>query len=359
LRTRKIDKFDFEKKQATPEWLTSILVKNGFLSKGKVSSIEQEISKSFGSTITSTFFSLKVNYSQESLGLLPSKILIKMIKPEFYDIGQKEVNFYDAVLNTKTPLPLVTCYGTEKSPETKQSYILLDDLTHTHYQTKWPLPPAQDQCKEAITVLAKMHAYWWNHSSFGEPIFEIPSEEGVRKRFQQVEKLFPQFVNFLGDRLSEKRKKTYDLVFEKLPELLWSRPSSPKRLTLIHGDAHYWNFLFPRNKEENQCVIIDWQSWGIGVGAIDLSYMIALHWYPERRQRMEQPLLKFYLEEMQKQHIDYVWNDFWTDYRVSVISNLLIPVFQHSMHDLDPRIWWPHLERGFAAFEDLNCLEFL
>ena len=81
-----MDKFDFEKKQATPEWLTSILVKNGFLSKGKVSSIEQEISKSFGSTITSTFFSLKVNYSQESLGLLPSKILIKMINPEFYDI---------------------------------------------------------------------------------------------------------------------------------------------------------------------------------------------------------------------------------------------------------------------------------
>ncbi|MHC4426725.1 MAG: aminoglycoside phosphotransferase family protein [Planctomycetota bacterium] len=355
-----MDKFDFEKKQATPEWLTSILAKNEFLSKGKVSSIEQEISKSIGFTITSTYFSLKVNYSKESSSLLPSKILMKMIKPEFYDAGQKEVDFYDAVVNTKTPLlPVMTCYGTEKSPKTKQCYILLDDLTHTHYQTKWPLPPAQDQCKEAITVLAKMHAYWWNHSRFEEPIFELPSEEGVRKSIQQAEKLFPKFVNFLGDRLSEKRKKTYDLVFEKLPELCWSRLSSPKRLTLIHRDAHYWNFLFPRNKEENQCVIIDWQSWGIGVGAVDLSKMIALRWYPERRQRMEQPLLKFYLEEMQKQHIDYVWNDFWTDYRVCVIVNLLNPVFLHSMLDLHPAIWWPNLERGFAAFEDLNCLEFL
>lgn len=356
-----MDKFDFDKKQATPEWLTSILVKNGFLSKGQVSSIEQEISKSIGSTTTSTFVSLKVIYSKESLGLLPSKILMKMIKPEFYDGGQKEIDFYDAVANTKTPLPLVTCYGTETSPETKQCYLLLDDLTHTHYRTKWPLPPAQDQCKEAITVLAKMHAYWWSHSRFGEPNFELPSEEGVRKWIQQVEKLFPQFVDFLGDRLSEKRKKTYDLVFEKLPGLVrkeWSRVSSPKRLTLIHGDAHYWNFLFARNKKENQCVIIDWQGWGIGLGAEDLAYMIALFWYPERRQRMEQPLLKFYLEEMQKQHIDYGWDDFWTEYRISVIFNLLIPVVRHS-RDRPPAIWWPFLESGFGAFDDLNCLEFL
>ncbi len=128
--------------------------------------------------------------------------------------------------------------------------------------------------------------------------------------------------------------------------------------TVTHGDSHYWNFLFPRNKEENQCVIIDWQSWGIGLGAEDLAYMIALFWYPERRQRMEQPLLKFYLEEMQKQHIDYVWNDFWTEYRISVIFNLLSPVFRQS-RDRHPAIWWPLLESGFGAFEDLNCLEFL
>ena len=87
-----MDKFDFEKKQATPEWLTSILVKNGFLSKGKVSSIEQETTLS-DSTFISTFFSLKVKYSQKSVGTLPSKILMKIIKSEFYDWGQKEVDF--------------------------------------------------------------------------------------------------------------------------------------------------------------------------------------------------------------------------------------------------------------------------
>ena len=93
-----MDKFDFENKQATPEWLTSMLVKNGFLAKGEVSSIEQEVSKSIGSTFFATFFSLKVNYSQGSVGRLPSKLLMKMIQPECYDIGLKEVDFYDAII---------------------------------------------------------------------------------------------------------------------------------------------------------------------------------------------------------------------------------------------------------------------
>lgn len=127
-----MDKFDFRKKEATPEWLTSVLLENGFLSKGEVTSIEQEITLS-GAGAASTFFSLKINYSQESLGNLPSNIIMKMMKPIFYDITHKEIDFYDDAMNTKVPLPLLTCYGTEKSPETKQGCLLLEDLTSTHH----------------------------------------------------------------------------------------------------------------------------------------------------------------------------------------------------------------------------------
>lgn len=353
-----MDKFDFKKKQATPEWLTSVLLENGFLSKGEVTSIEQEITLS-GAGAASTFFSLKINYSQESLGNLPSNIIMKMMKPIFYDITHKEIDFYDDAMNTKVPLPLLTCYGTEKSPETKQGCLLLEDLTSTHHPIQGV---TQDQgeaaIKAAITVLAKVHAYWWNHSSFGESTSETHSEEGVRNAILQLEKLYPQFADFLGDGLSEKRKKTYDLVFEKLPELLGSRLSSTKRLTLIHGDAHLGNFLFPNQKGEGQCILLDWQNWETGWGARDLSYMIALNMPPEIRQMVEKPILKFYLEEIQKQQIDYIWKGLQTDYRICVISNLLIPVGQY-FAKVSSSIWRPNIERGFAAFEDLDCLELL
>jgi len=360
-------KFDFKKKQATPEWLTSILVKNGFLSKGEVSSIEQEIETTLSDIANaSTFFSLKVNYSQESLGHLPSKILMKMMKPIFYDITQKEIDFYDDAMNTKVPLPLLTCYGTEKSPDIKQGYLLLENLTQTHHPIQAMLSLSQNQIEdaikeaiaEAITVLAKVHAYWWNHSNFGESTSETHSGEGVRNAIRALENLYPQFADFLGDDLSEKRRKVYDLVFEKLPVLLGSRLSSTKRLTLLHGDAHLGNFLFPNHKNEGQCILLDWQNWEIGWGVKDLSYMITLNMSPEDRRTAERPILKFYLEELQKQQIDYIWEELETDYRICVIYNLLIPVMQYFVH-VSSSIWRPNIERGFDAFEDLDCLELL
>ncbi len=351
--------FDFEKVQATPEWLTSVLIKNGFLSEGEVSSIEQETTFS-DRAFVSTFFLLKVEYSSQSASLknsgqLPPKILMKMVKPEFY--LEREIYFYDSISAAKTPLPLLTCYGTGKSPETKQGYMLLEDLTETHHQPQMPLPPVLDQCEEAIKTIAKVHAYWWNHPCFGEPDFKIPTEERLRSWYKYREKLYSQFVTFMGDRLSDKRKKTYDLVLRKLPELWWSRLSSPERLTLCHGDAHFWNYLYPYSKNKNQCVIFDWSSWRVGLGAQDLAYMIALWCYPEHRQRIEQPLLKLYLHELKRYGIDYGWENLQIDYRVYAIVNLFNPV--HMQAAGMPPIWLTRLERAFAAFEDLNCMELL
>jgi len=349
--------FDFTKQEITSEWLTSILSKNGFLSKGKVSSVEQEVRFS-DSAVVSTFYALNIKYSPVSLGVLPSNILMKLIKPKFHDIGEQEVIFYNAVVNTKNQLPLVTCYGTENIPKAKQCYLLIEDHTDTHYQIPWGIPPTLDQYRGAISALAKIHAYWWNNSRFGGPIFEPPECWGV-KWVQKAETYFPQFIDFLGERISDKRKKIYDRIFEKLPDLLIAQFAPIERRTLIHGDAHFWNFLFPLDQEKSQCLLIDWQSWGVGVGANDLAYMITLNDYPEHRQRVEQSLLKFYLREMQKHGIFYDWDDFWLEYRVSAIWNLIVPIIQHSMFDVPPEDWGPNLENGFSAFEDLNCLEFL
>jgi len=37
--------------------------------------------------------------------------------------------------------------------------------------------------------------------------------------------------------------------------------------------------------------LFDWNGWRIGIAASDLAYMMALHWYPDRRQRLERKLL--------------------------------------------------------------------
>ncbi len=86
--------------------------------------------------------------------------------------------------------------------------------------------------------------------------------------------------------------------------------------------------------------------------------MIAFQWYRERRQRMELPLLKHYHNELLKRQILYTWEDLLSDYRVCVITNLLFPVEWHS-YSYPARSWWDRLEKAFAAFEDLDCMELL
>jgi hypothetical protein len=54
----------------------------------------------------------------------------------------------------------------------------------------------------------------------------------------------------------------------------------------------------------------------------------------------------------------YGLDSLWEDYRLSVIGHLAIPVWQQS-YGLHASIWWPHLHRILAAFEDLGCAALL
>lgn len=355
-----MENFDYETPKATPEWLTSVLRKNGFLTNGQVVSIEQE--KTFQQSIRDSFLSLKVEYTPESTSQKtekspPSKIIMKMINPEQFSWAQKEVDFYRETLGDISLQGVMTCYGMEKIPEKKQGYVLLEDLTQTHYQTDWPMPPMQNQCEGAITVLSQLHAYWWNHPRFGDQDFEIPKEEFYRGTLNYAKKVFPQFVDLLGDRLSNERRKTFELLFEKLPDLLLSRLKSHNGLTLCHGDVNFWNFLYPTDNIKDRCVLFDWQTWRVGLGANDLAYLITLHCYPEHRQRIELALLKQYCEEMRKQQIDIDWNEIYADYKMYVIYLLLFAIWRFK---IVPAVrWWFRLENGFGAFDDLNCMELL
>lgn len=123
--------------------------------------------------------------------------------------------------------------------------------------------------------------------------------------------------------------------------------------------ARNWNFLFPHDLEKDTVRLIDWQSSEVGIGPADLAYMMALHWFPERRASLEVPLLRRYHTRLTESGITaYSWENCWYNYRLSAINNLLIPVWQWFVK-LPASLWWHHLERGFLAFEDLQCAELL
>ena len=350
--------------QATAEWLTQALQKAGVLGQGHVTSVQQQ---SVETTSTSIIARLELNYSYDSPPSAPSRLFLKVSKPDLasekFELGKREVTFYTTVVSAMSNPPVVRCYDAVYSPATGQSHVLIEDVSTTHFQPAWPLPPSQRDCEQVMDCMAQLHGFWWEHPRLGKGIGTLPTKEVFQNYLRDRERRFRSFVDFAGDRLSLERRALYEKVFATLPAL-WDRQRQGRRteaagLTLIHGDAHFWSFLYPRHPGKDTIRIIDWQAWRVGRGSDDLAYMITLDCYPERRHVMERALLRRYYDGLLQHGVaHYTWDECWEDYRVSVIRSILIPVWQWSVN-LGPAIWWPHLERAVLAFQDLGCAELL
>ena len=352
-------------KQVTPEWLTIVLRTNGHLHHERVAAVELKSSRQ---TIISNIHHLELTYSALAPERSPSKLFLKLSKPGFDSeiaarFGKRESEYYNVIAKSMSEPPSAMCYDAVFSPDTGKSHMLLADLSETHFQTDWPLPPTMPHCEAVIDSLAKFHAAWWDHPQLGKSIGKFPTSGSIDEYVQSMEKKFAGFVDFLADRLSAERRRLYERVLSTVPgvwkERIREHNSTGKHLTLIHGDAHFWNCLHPRRLEQDKAYIIDWQCWRIDTATDDLAYMIALHWYPERRRALERDLIRSYYDKLSLYGVkNYDWDACWYDYRLSAIGNLFAPIWQWSAK-LWPVIWWPHLERAFMAFEDLDCRELL
>lgn len=341
-------------RQATPAWLTRTLQSAGCLPSGAVTGVRE----SSRATVTSVVSQLDLTCSADAPRSAPSRLFLKISRSVPGSSGDREVEFYRTVAAAMPDPPSPRCYDAAFSASTGRSHLLLQDLSASHSQTEGALPPTQAHCEQTVDCLAAFHAFWWEHPKLGRGIGQIPGEAAFQASFQQIERGAAAFLDFLGDRLSGERRQLYRRVVAALPGL-WKRALLPrlaarKALTLIHGDAHPGSFFYPRQPGE-RVRAIDWQFWDAGVATDDLAYMIALHWYPERRRRLETGLVRSHHQGLLQRGVQgYNWDDCWYDYRVSAIKNLFVPVRQWASK-VWVNVWWSHLERAVLAFEDLGC----
>jgi len=339
--------------EVTPQWVTEALKSAGHLQRGNVTHVTtQSLSDvPFGAP---KLRRLKVAYSADAVCRLPDHLILKIAKRE------KEHFFYTQIAKQMTDPPIPECYFAAQDADKSQATFLLEDLSATHFQTEWPVPPTQSLCEAAIDGLANVHGFWWDDPRL-ETYFRAKVTKGncwVGRLNEAIQQL-PAFLDFIGDRLSEGRKRIYEEVLAS-SNPFWQPDTARKAKTLLHGDIHFWNVLFPHNHEIHTIRIFDWNSWDIGKGTNDLVYMIGLHWYPSLRRRFERPLLERYHRKLLESDIGaYSWDDCWLDYRESCIMNLFIPVWQWQRRNIPAAVWWSHLERSFLTFDDLHCEELL
>ena len=149
------------------------------------------------------------------------------------------------------------CYLCAYDPDTNASWLLLEDLSDTHSQTPWPLPPGFDDCCAALSQLARLHAHWWNNPDLELAFSEhLPLEKSWQGRMALALDKFSCFVDDMGDRLSTTRLHVLERVLAS-PNRSWL-PGVPFTYpTLLHGDYHFWNVLFPRNAQEGCVILVD------------------------------------------------------------------------------------------------------
>jgi hypothetical protein len=338
----------------TAKTLSRWLRSSGALPRGTVTDVRLDLDFE---TTTSKLVFLTATYSADAPPDLPLRLVVKSpLSPSTLNHGSAEVEFYRQLAPILGTPPTARCLATIEDDGDTDT-LVLEDLRATHDHPPWPLPLSRIQCERALDALVRVHAQWWEAPTLGHSVGKLHTTESLKSMVQGITANLPAFVDALGDALTVEARNVYERVFSSSLQP-WMRLTDRRGLTIIHGDAHAWNFLFPRCGD-GPAFLLDWQLWHVDIGARDLAYFMALHWYPSRRRELERPLVQYYHEGLLAHgREDYTFDELWLDYRRCAVRNLTIPIISWS-RGMKPEFWWHILECALAAYSDLDCEELL
>jgi hypothetical protein len=343
---------------AEPEHLTEVLRRSGALGDARVREVAVESSRP---TILSRIIRLRLAYDGATVNA-PSSIILKTGLPERTgsgsDRGRREVAFYTDIAAAMSARLVPRCFEAHCDAETETWRLLLEDLADTHViATTWPLPPTIEQCDAIVDARARFHAAWWDDPRLGISVGKWEDAKALDGFLQELAERLARFADRVGDTLPRERRELYEQLLGAAPRLL-ARYTSHRHLTIVQGDAHVWNCFLPRDGGDD-VRFFDWDGWRIDTGSDDLAYMMAIHWYPDRRRRIEQSLLDRYHTTLVAHGVHgYDRRALDNDYRLSVLWQIITPVWQ-ATNNIPPVIWWNNLERVLLAVDDLGCRDLL
>jgi len=344
---------------AKAEHLTEALRRSGALAHGRVCNVELESSIA---KLRSLTLRLRLTYEGPA-GDAPSYVILKTGHVDGTgrspSANHHEIQFYRNIAPALPERLVPRCFEAVEATDSSPWHLLLEDLMASHFiATEWPLPPTTTQFESIVRAQARLHAAWWDDPRLGISIGRWRDADTMARYLRNFADQFAHFAERFGEIIPLERRDLYARFLDQAPRLL-ARYYARRDLTLIHGDAHPWNFFLPRHGEIEDVRLFDWENWGINTATDDLAYMMAMLWYPDRRRRMERPLLDLYYSTLLRQGVrSYDRQALDDDYRLSVLWLITRPVVQ-AAHNVPPRVWWNNFERIFLAVDDLGCCDLI
>lgn len=308
-----------------------------------------------------------VSYAGESG--LPAHLVIKMVpdNEQLRAIGRqlaiyaREAAFY-AEIGASAGIRVARCYGAQVDPDTGDSAIVLEDLTHLRTGNQYE-GFTLTEAGRAVDQYATLHARWWNEPSLQEfswlPPWNLPAmvaylPAAYPAAWQACSGLF-------ADALSDEDRALGALLGENLADLMNHAGTGP--VTLVHGDARHDNLMFADDADAPPHVV-DWQYAASGRGVLDIAYYLTQGGASELVAPVERDLVARYHAALCDGGVTgYGLDECWSDYRRFALYMLVFPVFTASMIDpasADQRAALGLiLARGFNAARRLESAELI
>jgi len=284
---------------------------------------------------------------------VPARAVLKVSHPGY---GQPELPFYEGIA-TRLGSPVIPRFfaGGVDEP-TGRTWLVMEDLSESHMRpSEAPLPPTLERNGQIVEALARFHAA-------GRDLGQAPGTGGTTlwdrlRASEWQDGAWQRLQAQAGDALDERTRDIYAQFLRGFPELV-QRADKLAHRTLVHGDAHVWNWMVPRDgNAAGVAKLIDWDGWHLGVGVWDLAYMMAVQWDRRVRARFEMPLLDRYHAALVASGVaGYSRAALQQDYRLAVLLHLRTPLARFA-RGMSAYVWWPQIGRIADSVEDLGCLD--
>lgn len=296
----------------TPEWLSEVV------STRFPHSIAESIEIADAHSGTTGRVRLRVRWNAESdapkalFGKLAPTDPIQRQMVAFTDMGRREARFY-AELAAEVPVRVPTPIWSGWSSEDQARYfILMEDLCEAG--CRFPTAHGGDitrttethPAEAMIDTLAELHGRYWQSSRFSKDLAWI--EAPMRSSIGPI--LVQQGIDRFGDRMPPEFHRLAALYIdhnEDVCDLLEVGPA-----TLTHGDSHYLNTFFDRDRVG----LLDWACVCRAPGIRDVSYYLCNSVPTEFRRKSEKSLLSRYLERLEASGgVAPSFEEAWRQYR--------------------------------------------
>ena len=335
--------------EITPSWLTERLAANGLLTGGRVVAVAPTGQPKADRTAST----IAIQYSPDAAGNLPYRAFFKYnangrdrVEVRRHCAAVREALFYTEI-SPRCGGIAPRCFDAGGDLNDGEAYLILEDISASHVlleKADVPSPyggwasfenVAIEQFAAIVRAMARFQACWWDDPRIAEE--DLAS--GTGDMLSMVMTASASFVEgtltdawearVIGrlERYGEADPKSAMCLMRDAisawPNLFRARIGR-RDTTLMHGDLHLRNVLFPACGELEP-LIIDWEGLTTGVGIADVAHLLATSMLSrDRAADLEDSLLSQYHGELIQNGVEcYTLEDTWSDYRLALVA--LVP----------------------------------